>query len=45
MLTGLIQSGIEYDVSADGERFLIGTQVGEATPVSIILNWPAALRQ
>jgi len=45
MLTGLIQSGIEYDVSADGQRFLIGTQVGEATPVSIILNWPAALRQ
>ncbi len=47
MLTGLLQSGIEYDVTADGQRFLIGTMVGEAnaTPVSVILNWTAGLKR
>ncbi|MDQ3686741.1 MAG: protein kinase [Acidobacteriota bacterium] len=45
MLTGLLQSGIEYDVTADGERFLIGTQVGEAAPVSVILNWTAEAKR
>jgi serine/threonine protein kinase len=47
MLTGLVQSGIEYDVTADGQRFLIGTMVGEAnaSPVSVILNWTARLKQ
>jgi hypothetical protein len=47
MLTGLIQSGIEYDVTADGQRFLIGTMVGEAnaSPVSVILNWAAEMKQ
>ena len=45
MLTGLIQSGIEYDVTADGQRFLIGTQVGEPSPVSVILNWTEGLKQ
>ena len=45
MLTGLIQSGTEYDVTADGQRFLIGTQVGEATPVSVILNWTTGLKK
>ena len=47
MLTGLIQSGIEYDLTADGQRFLIGTMVGEAnaTPVSVILNWTAELKR
>ncbi len=46
MLTGLLQSGIEYDVTADGQRFLIGTMVGEAnaTPVSVILNWMAEVK-
>jgi Tol biopolymer transport system component len=45
MLTGLIQSGIEYDVTADGQRFLIGTQVGEPSPVSVILNWTAGVKK
>ena len=47
MLTGQIQSGIEYDVTADGQRFLIGTMVGEAnaTPVSVILNWMELLKK
>ena len=45
MLSGLTQSDIDYDVTADGQRFLIGTQVGEAVPASIILNWPALVKQ
>jgi hypothetical protein len=45
MLTGLIQPGIDYDVTADGQQFLIGTQLGEAPPASIILNWPALVKQ
>jgi Tol biopolymer transport system component len=34
-----------YDVSRDGQRFLINTQVkqAESAPMSIILNWPAKL--
>jgi Tol biopolymer transport system component len=45
MFTGRIQSGIEYDVTADGQRFLIGTQVGEPSPVSVILNWTEGLKK
>ncbi len=37
--------GLQYDVTADGQRFLISTMVGEATPVSVILNWTAGLEQ
>ena len=34
-----------YDVSRDGQRFLINTQVkqAETAPMTIILNWPAKL--
>jgi len=34
-----------YDVSRDGQRFLINTQVkqAESAPMSVILNWPAKL--
>jgi len=36
-----------YDVSRDGQRFVINTPVkeGETTPMSIILNWPARLNK
>ena len=36
-----------YDVSRDGQRFLINTQVkqGESQPMSVVLNWPAKLNQ
>jgi hypothetical protein len=36
-----------YDVSRDGQRFLINTQVkqAESSPMSIILNWPAKLNK
>jgi Tol biopolymer transport system component len=36
----------EYDVTADGQRFLIGTMVGDtkAPPPTIVLNWTAELK-
>jgi Tol biopolymer transport system component len=36
-----------YDVSADGERFLVNTVVETAPPppITLVVNWPAALRQ
>jgi dipeptidyl aminopeptidase/acylaminoacyl peptidase len=37
----------QYDVTADGQRFLINTPVEGATssPLTVVLNWPAALKQ
>ena len=37
----------EYDVTADGQRFLIGTLIGEskAAPPTVILNWTADLKE
>jgi serine/threonine protein kinase len=37
----------EYDVSPDGQRFLIGTLIGEtkAAPPTVILNWTAGLKK
>jgi eukaryotic-like serine/threonine-protein kinase len=36
----------EYDVSPDGQRFLVGTLVGDskAAPPTVILNWTAELK-
>ena len=36
-----------YDVSRDGQRFLINTQVKqtENTPMSVVLNWPSKLNR
>jgi len=36
-----------YDVSRDGQRFLINTQVkqAESVPISVVLNWPAKLNK
>jgi Tol biopolymer transport system component/predicted Ser/Thr protein kinase len=36
-----------YDVSRDGQRFLINTEVKqvEAEPMSVVLNWPAKLNK
>jgi Tol biopolymer transport system component len=45
MLSTLTQFGIGYDVTSDGQRFLIGTQVGEPSPVSVILNWTEGLKK
>jgi hypothetical protein len=37
----------EYDVSQDGQRFVIGTLIGEAkaAPPTVIMNWPALLKK
>lgn len=44
-----LEGGIyhEYDVSPDGQRFLIGTLIGEtkAAPPTVILNWTALLKK
>ncbi len=36
-----------YDVSADGQRFLVNTDVGEVTssPLTVVLNWTAELKR
>jgi eukaryotic-like serine/threonine-protein kinase len=36
-----------YTVTADGQRFLISTPVGEAASptITVVLNWPAALKK
>jgi eukaryotic-like serine/threonine-protein kinase len=37
----------QYDVSADGQRFLVNTFVEESTStmMTLVVNWPAALRK
>jgi Tol biopolymer transport system component len=40
-------TGYQYDVSADGQRFLVNTIV-EATalpPITLVVNWPASLQK
>jgi hypothetical protein len=39
--------GPHYAVTADGQRFLIITPVGEAASptITVVLNWPAALKK
>jgi hypothetical protein len=37
-----------YDVSTDGMRFLINeraTPANQATPLTLVLNWPASLKK
>ena len=36
-----------YDVAADGQRFLLATQVGDSgtTPFAVITNWPSLLQR
>src|SRR5262245_8015253 len=36
-----------YDVSPDGQRFLLNTEIGEVTspPLTVVLNWAAALKK
>lgn len=44
-----LEGGIyrEYDVSPDGQQFLIGTLIGDtkAAPTTVILNWSANLKR
>ena len=34
-----------YDVSRDGQRFLVNTLEGEVPPLTIVVNWPAGLKK
>ena len=34
----------QYVVTSDGNRFLINEPVGEAPPITVVLNWPASTR-
>ena len=37
---------IDYDVSADGQRFIANLSIpGTAAPPTVVLNWTAALKQ
>ena len=45
LLPQLMGPGHDYDVTPDGQRFLIGTLVGAPTPVSVILNWTAEVKR
>jgi Tol biopolymer transport system component len=33
----------DYDVAADGQRFLVDTAPRDPAPISVLLNWPALL--
>jgi len=46
-LNVLSNTAHEFDVSPDGQRFLIGTLVGDskAPPPTVILNWAALLKR
>jgi Tol biopolymer transport system component len=34
-----------YDVTPDGQRFLVNTLESEVAPLTIVVNWPAALKK
>src|SRR5262249_28801986 len=42
-----IEGSLTYDVSADGQRFLVSTreETGAAPPITVILNWSEELKQ
>ena len=48
-LFGLRRGGVRYfyDVSADGQRFLVNTadEQGASTALTLVLNWPASLHR
>jgi len=49
-VTGALQgweNSNHYDVSADGQRFLINmpTEGSPASPITVVLDWPAALER
>jgi hypothetical protein len=35
----------QYDVSPDGQRFLINTPENVTMPVTVVLNWPTLLKE
>jgi hypothetical protein len=45
--SGMNSINMHYVPSRDGRRFLVNTQIGEPapTPITVVLNWTAALRK
>ena len=35
----------QYDVSADGNRFLLAQPLEASVPITVIVNWPALLKK
>jgi hypothetical protein len=35
----------QYDVSADGKRFLLAQPLEASVPITVIVNWPALLKK
>jgi Tol biopolymer transport system component len=46
-IPGLLAGMYHYDVTADGQRFLVNTLVEEptASPITVVLNWIAGLKR
>jgi len=42
-----VRARFSYDVSADGQRFLISTGLdqSESAPITVVLNWAAGLKK
>jgi hypothetical protein len=42
-----LNAGYNYDVSADGQRFLVNTLVDQAppAPITLVFNWAAGLKK
>ena len=46
LLPALFAGDYFYDVSADGQRFLMNMPVGDASqPISLVANWTAGLKK
>jgi hypothetical protein len=45
--TRFSNSALPYAVTADGQRFLINrpTEEPTATPITLVVNWPEALKK
>jgi len=36
---------IQYGVTADGQRFILGEPLETETPITVVLNWTAGLKR
>ena len=46
LLDTILTSSSQYDVSLDGQRFLMNvSKQTAAVPVTVVLNWPAAIKK
>jgi hypothetical protein len=44
--TAFIVGRIEYDVSADGQRFLMNVPApGTSSPITVVVNWKALMHR